>query len=238
MLKNRFLLSAIALLAVLAANASVADTTLSVFNLTHFDGWVYHRSDVELNRDNISHLRITLLTKDLGEVCTLESPDIDCSGADSLRVEVDYRTITTDYNAWQIGLQIDLLAPDGTVENSVAVPAAAGVYEQTLIATLALPAGGGGEHRLLFSAPKADGNNCAAVRGVKVYGVTREVVSNPQLGDVNADGQVDVSDLNLIVDIILGFDCDPEFIGRATLNGDSSVDVSDVNILVDIILKN
>ncbi len=55
-------------------------------------------------------------------------------------------------------------------------------------------------------------------------------------GDVNADGNVDVSDLNIVIDIILAKDDAALYDGRADVNGDSTVDVSDLNKLLNIIL--
>lgn len=54
-------------------------------------------------------------------------------------------------------------------------------------------------------------------------------------GDVNADGMVDVGDVNVMVNIILGKDTN-DYEGRADLNGDNNVDVGDINELVNIIL--
>ena len=56
------------------------------------------------------------------------------------------------------------------------------------------------------------------------------------LGDVNLDGKVDVTDINIVVNIILGKDHAENYDGRANLNGDAKVDVSDVNVLVNMIL--
>ncbi len=55
-------------------------------------------------------------------------------------------------------------------------------------------------------------------------------------GDVNGDHSVDVSDVNILVNIILGKDTADNYDGRADLIGDNGVDVSDVNAVVNIIL--
>ena len=55
-------------------------------------------------------------------------------------------------------------------------------------------------------------------------------------GDVNLDGKVDVTDVNIVVNIILGKDQAANYDGRADVNNSDGVDVSDVNILVNIIL--
>lgn len=55
-------------------------------------------------------------------------------------------------------------------------------------------------------------------------------------GDVNGDGTVNISDVTLLVNIILGNATDPY--GNADVNGDGTVNISDVTLLVNIILGN
>lgn len=58
-------------------------------------------------------------------------------------------------------------------------------------------------------------------------------------GDVNLDGSVDVADINILVNIILGKDSADKYDGRAYVtDGDTDVDVSDVNAVVNIVLGN
>jgi hypothetical protein len=56
------------------------------------------------------------------------------------------------------------------------------------------------------------------------------------VGDVTGDGIVDVSDVNAIVNIILGKNTPEDYPGNADLTGEGAVDVSDVNAIVNIIL--
>ena len=56
------------------------------------------------------------------------------------------------------------------------------------------------------------------------------------LGDVNLDGKVDVTDVNIVVNIILGKDNAANYDGRADVNNSGAVDVSDVNAVVNILL--
>ncbi|MBP3738369.1 MAG: leucine-rich repeat protein [Muribaculaceae bacterium] len=57
------------------------------------------------------------------------------------------------------------------------------------------------------------------------------------LGDLDGDGKVDVSDVNIAINIILGQNTDEAVKALADLDGDGKVDVSDVNILINLILK-
>ena len=51
-------------------------------------------------------------------------------------------------------------------------------------------------------------------------------------GDVNGDGEVNISDVNAVIDIILGGGSNP----AADVNGDGEVNIGDVNAVIDIIL--
>ena len=79
-------------------------------------------------------------------------------------------------------------------------------------------------------------------------GVTRlNYGSNPDIGayeykstvlpgDLNADGQVNASDLQLEVNVILGTQTDPAIVSRSDINGDGQRNASDLQKLVNIIL--
>lgn len=56
-------------------------------------------------------------------------------------------------------------------------------------------------------------------------------------GDVNADGEVNISDINTLIDIILSGTDDEMTYKRADVNNDSEVTISDVNSLIDLILN-
>lgn len=55
-------------------------------------------------------------------------------------------------------------------------------------------------------------------------------------GDVNGDNTVDVNDVNIIINIILGKASTSEYAGNADVTGDDTVDVNDVNAVINIIL--
>ena len=56
------------------------------------------------------------------------------------------------------------------------------------------------------------------------------------LGDVNGDGQVNVSDVNVLINIILQGKYDQDEYDRADINDDGEVNISDVMELINIIL--
>ncbi len=56
-------------------------------------------------------------------------------------------------------------------------------------------------------------------------------------GDVNHDGNVDVSDVTATISVALGGDPDPFFMNEADLNGDGVIDVSDVTAVISFALN-
>ena len=56
-------------------------------------------------------------------------------------------------------------------------------------------------------------------------------------GDVNGDGQVNIADINVLIDIILGGSYDDDVLSRADVNEDNEVSIADVSALIDIILN-
>ena len=55
-------------------------------------------------------------------------------------------------------------------------------------------------------------------------------------GDLNDDGEVNVSDISVLIDIILGGHISDEIVARADVNRDGEVNITDVSDLIDIIL--
>ena len=57
------------------------------------------------------------------------------------------------------------------------------------------------------------------------------------MGDVNADGKVDIADVNIVINIMLGKDDAANYDGRAYVTeGDEVVDIADVNAVINIML--
>lgn len=56
-------------------------------------------------------------------------------------------------------------------------------------------------------------------------------------GDVNGDGNVDVSDINVLINVLLGKDNAANYGGRADVNADNMVDIGDINALINIMLS-
>ena len=71
----------------------------------------------------------------------------------------------------------------------------------------------------------------------KVYSETFTIsIAEYLLGDVNDDGIVDVDDMNIVINVILGVDQALNYGHRCYVNDDEIVDVDDMNIIINIIL--
>ncbi|MBR4828466.1 MAG: family 10 glycosylhydrolase [Muribaculaceae bacterium] len=66
-------------------------------------------------------------------------------------------------------------------------------------------------------------------------GVRSFVYHESITGDVNSDGEVNISDINMLIDFILG--SAGEINPRIDVNGDGEVNISDINMVIDIILN-
>ena len=55
-------------------------------------------------------------------------------------------------------------------------------------------------------------------------------------GDVNGDGEVNISDINSAIHIILGGAADSDTMRRADVNNDGEVNISDINMIIGVIL--
>lgn len=73
-------------------------------------------------------------------------------------------------------------------------------------------------------------------RSVSTVVMTLRQPSHAIPGDVNADGLVDVDDINIVINIVLGQDSAAHYDGRADVNNDGLVDVDDINIIINAIL--
>ena len=58
----------------------------------------------------------------------------------------------------------------------------------------------------------------------------------PLLGDLNLDGEVNIADLNILIDVILRGSDDADLLKRADINKDGEINIADVNALIEIIL--
>jgi formylglycine-generating enzyme required for sulfatase activity len=85
---------------------------------------------------------------------------------------------------------------------------------------------------ILSSLRDADGN----IIGNQDVVFCKPSTSQYCVGDINADNKVDVSDVNIVINIMLGKAQASSYPGHADVTGDGRVDVSDVNMIINIML--
>ena len=54
---------------------------------------------------------------------------------------------------------------------------------------------------------------------------------------MNNDGEVNISDVSALIDVLLGGNADEDTLKRADVNSDNDVNISDVSSLIDYILR-
>lgn len=79
------------------------------------------------------------------------------------------------------------------------------------------------------------GNISIGARSITTITLENPVV--PKSGDVNNDNQVDITDINILINILLGKDTPDKYDGRADVNGDNTVDIADLNATINIVLN-
>ena len=88
-----------------------------------------------------------------------------------------------------------------------------------------------GKHELFMVYNTRDDNT-----GANVFDIWMDGGKNFETGDVNGDGKVDIADVNILINIVLGSDNATKYAGRADLNKDNKVDIADINIAINLLL--
>ena len=68
---------------------------------------------------------------------------------------------------------------------------------------------------------------------VSIY---RKVAGQNLIGDVNGDGEVNITDISLTVEYVLTDKASPFIFANADTNGDGDINVTDISAIVDIVL--
>ena len=69
---------------------------------------------------------------------------------------------------------------------------------------------------------------------IKMY--YKETWPEPLVGDVDGDGEVNIADVNVLIDLILSETGNTAKL-KADVNDDGEVNIADVNMVIDLILK-
>ena len=95
-------------------------------------------------------------------------------------------------------------------------------------------AGFSGEHELMLKNIVCADANAVRYTLPDAVCLINHVANIP--GDVDGNGHVDGTDLNILINIILGKDNAANYDGRANVDGNGGVDGTDLNMLINIIL--
>lgn len=89
-----------------------------------------------------------------------------------------------------------------------------------------------GEHKakILFSGGGMTGSVGIQLRATGVESTTPE-----QPGDINGDGVIDIMDVNILINIMLGIAAADDY-GDSDLSGNGMVDIGDINLVINLIL--
>lgn len=212
----------------LMAGLSVQAQKLAEFNLNSYDGWNYTRSGVTLSRDYISGYKVNIYGNYM-----LVSPLFNAQNVKYVKAQV--RIVSKNYfldkySYSKASPTLQLINASGEVVSSLAYSYKEALYQQDVEAYLPVPEGS----QMLswrISVPSGDVNSTGAVMEVAL---TASDTNGKLIGDVNADGMCDVSDVTSTINMIL----ESEVINTvADLNADGNVDVSDVTALINNILN-
>ena len=103
-------------------------------------------------------------------------------------------------------------------------------YSELTFGAGALPEGVKGREAKVLLSYRGCAEALVTVKQGEVGGPTYKT------GDVNGDGEVDVNDVNILINIVLGTDSADKYEGRANVDGVGDVDVADVNALINLVL--
>lgn len=223
---NRVLISLLLSFMVSAA----AYGQLPQFSSTSFEDWVYTNPAVELNRDNILANRIYLYTNSQHLPFTLTSPLFTCRSGSVLDMNVTWITDQWQNEGFEerkVALTATILDANGAPVDSVTyIPhdlSRTNHVNLSIVVPEGLP-----RMKVRFASWKADVKSNGAVRQIEMGSLLR--------GDLNHDGAITISDINAMIDVILG-DTDDVSMLIADLNDDGSITIADINCIIDLILR-
>ena len=230
---------------------------LSVCPLTRYgasDHWLIS-PELTGNAQTISFMLRTITASYGAETFEVLASSTDTDPASFVKVQ-DFETDVTDWTEFTANLPagtkyfairhtsddiFGLYLDDITFEKAASKPTAYNIYfEDNLVGTVegdvtTFTIGADqtltGEHNVGVTAVY-DTQESAPAQAVVTIG------GSFQLGDVNHDGQVNITDVALTVAYVLTKATDNFFISEANMNGDDDVNITDVTALVALVLTN
>ncbi len=233
-MRNRIIWLLTALIAALGAYSQ----QMPQFNSNDYEGWVYNNPYIELNSSNIGKGRVTLYVNQQGLVLTLVSPVFSCQGADSIAATVLWYTkgySDPDYVLSRAALTMALDDATGQPLDSVTVVPTAMSSTHTLELSLPVPAGAS-DARLRFVAWEADVVSSGGIKRAVITATTTTPHDEPQPGDVDGNGTVNISDAISLINYVLSNDSGGIDMTAADMDDNGTVNISDVIMIINHIL--
>ena len=211
-----------------------ARQVLAQFDLNHYEGWTYNKPGFVLNTENISNINkgVKLYRTAGGTDYTLISPTLALTDVQSVQVEVGWNTPTCfgeGYSLEKSSPTVELIDASGAAVAQVTSLLTTVEQEHKVTVQLSVPKNNNGL-RLRLAAWKGDVNKPG-----QVASVLATASSGALLGDLNADGVVNVTDVTALVDLVLANDTTKLTV--ADINADGVLNVGDVTSLVNLILR-
>ena len=220
-----------AFIAAVALSLALSAQELPKFTATNYEGWNYNNPGVALTTSNIAGGNIVLYVTSQGLALQLTSPLFNCQSIDSIEANLIWFTqyyydSSFDLNKTVLTMAID--DEEGNPLDSVTYIAEESGSTHYPSIKLAVPRGLE-TARLRFVSWKANVVSCGAIKRALLTGIAASPHDDPQPGDVDGNGVVNISDATMLIQALL---VDQE-VSNADMDGNGIVNISDVTMLIE-----
>ena len=237
-MKHRILF---ALIIIVMIGMSAMAQQLPRFASSSYDGWIYNNPGVVLSPTAIANGKVVLYVNSANLALTLTSPEFPCQDIDSINAVVTWYTagfFDSSYDVARTALTMAIESSDDAPLDSITVtPVEASISTHTLSLTLAVPHGLNAA-KLRFVSWDADVVSSGAIKRVILSAVTADEPDEPDVlpGDVNQNGQLDVEDVTMILNLLLKGSSGVENTTAADVDKDGEITIIDVTLLISKLL--
>lgn len=224
-----------ALVTVLALSFTATGQELPQFTASNFEGWTYNNPGIPLSTTDIARGNIVLYVTRQGLALQLTSPLFSCQGIDSIEASLIWFTqyyYDSSFDLDKTALTMAIDDETGTAIDSVTyLPEAPGSTHYPVI-RLAVPPGLD-TARLRFVSWKANVVSCGAIKRALLSAITASPHEEPQPGDIDGNGVVNISDATLLIQALMLEQQMP----NADFDGNGVVNITDATQLIDYVLR-
>ena len=213
------------LVTVLVFSFAAKGQELPQFTASNFEGWEYNNPGIPLSTTDIARGNIVLYVTRQGLVLQLTSPLFSCQGIDSIEASLIWFTqyyYDSSFDLDKTALTMAIDDETGTALDSVHYP----------VIRLAVPHGLN-TARLRFVSWKADVVSCGAIKRALLTGIASTPHDDPQPGDIDNNGVVNISDATLLIQALML----EQQVPNADFDGNGVVNITDATLLIDYVLR-